>query len=194
MEGKLTLHDVVAVGDETERDHQGEDGELPDWDGSLGRCGVAGRPAGVDDGPGTDGVADVVGAVGERGGASCKNLDERVGVLDFVGVLLGVSIDTGHAGALGSAGGTTLGGVDIVVKTVKGAADDVGGDSLGYDLHVVELVNLAGAHLVVAEGAQSLRGRSRRHEPPTSEGRRWPARRAAVRLRRDGLATDGSTG
>ena len=155
MEGKLTLHDVVAVGDETERDHQGEDGELPDWDGSLGRCGVAGRPAGVDDGPGTDGVADVVGAVGERGGASGENLDERVGVLDFVGVLLGVSIDAGHAGALGSAGGATLGGVDVVVQTVEGAADDVGGNSFRDDLDVVQLVDLAGTEGVVAEGAQS---------------------------------------
>jgi hypothetical protein len=137
MEETLTLHDVVAVGDETERDHQRENGELPDGHGSLGRSSVTGRPARVDDGPGTDGVTNVVSTVGERGGASGENLDERVGVLDFVRVLLGVGVDAGHAGTLGSAGGTTLGGVDIVVETVEGAADNVGWNALGDYAHVV---------------------------------------------------------
>jgi hypothetical protein len=135
--GKLTLHDVIPVSNETERDHQRENGELPDGHGGFGSGGVAGRPAGVDDGPGTDGVADVVSAVGERGGASGEDLDERVGVFDFVGVLLGVGVDAGHAGALGSAGGAALGGMDVVVQAVQGAADDVGGDSFCYNFHVV---------------------------------------------------------
>jgi hypothetical protein len=93
--------------------------------------------------------------VSERGSASGENLDERVRVLNFVGVLLGVGIDTSHAGTLGSAGGTTLGGVDIVVETVEGTADDVGGDALGYKLQVVQFVDLTGTHGVVTEDAQS---------------------------------------
>lgn len=149
-----TLHDIVAVGDKAERDGQGEDGELPDGHGGLGRGGVAGAPGGVDDGPGADGVADVVSAMGERGSASGQDLHEGVGVLDLVRVLLGVRVDALHAGALGSARGASLGGVDVVVQSVEGSADDVGGDTLEDDLHVVEFVDLAGAEGVVAEGAQ----------------------------------------
>jgi hypothetical protein len=76
-------------------------------------------------------------------------------VLDFVGVLFGVSIDARHASTLRSAGSTTLCGVDIVMKTVQGTADNVCRNALCDDLDVVELVDLTGTERVVAEGAQS---------------------------------------
>lgn len=75
---RLTLHDFVAVGDQTEGNDKSENRKLPDGDGSLSSGSVASRPGGVDDGPGTDGVADVVSTVGEGSSAGSKNLDERV--------------------------------------------------------------------------------------------------------------------
>lgn len=76
-------------------------------------------------------------------------------MLDLVRVLLSVRIDALHASTFGCTGGTRLSSVDVVVETVEGAADNVGRDALGDDLHVVELVDLSGTKRVVAKGAQS---------------------------------------
>lgn len=89
--------------------------------------------------------------MGERRGAGGDDLDERVGVLDLIGVLLGGSVDALHALTLGGTGDTGLGSVNVVVQTVESADDNHGGDALEENLHVVELVDLAGAHGVVAE-------------------------------------------
>ena len=145
------LHDVEAVGDETNRDTSGENGDLPDRDGKLGLGGVTGRPGRVDDGPRTDRVSNVVGSVGERGSASGDDLDERVGVLDLVGVLLGVRVDSLHSVTLGGSGNTSLGRVDVVVDTVESADDDHGGESLEEGLDVVPLVDRTISHGVGVE-------------------------------------------
>lgn len=110
MSGRwLTLHDVVTVGDKTNGDATRQDSELPNRNRSLGCSGIAGVPGRVDDSPGTDRVANIVGTVGERGGTSGDDLDEGVGVLDFVGVLLGVGIDTLHSLTVRGTGDTGLG-------------------------------------------------------------------------------------
>lgn len=54
MKDRLTLHDVVTVGDETERDGGRKDGELPDGDLGFGSLGASSGPGGVDDRPGAD--------------------------------------------------------------------------------------------------------------------------------------------
>jgi hypothetical protein len=147
------LHDVVAVGDETERQRGGQDSELPDGHGRLGLCCVAGGPGRVDDGPGADSVTNVVGAVGKRGSAGSQDLHERVRVLDLVGVLGRMAVHTLHTLALGSAVDTSLRGVDVVVYSVQAAYDDHGGDALERDDHVLLLVDFTGADLVLVEVA-----------------------------------------
>ena len=87
--------------------------------------------------------------------ASGEDLDERVGVLDFVGVLLCVRVHTLHALTIGGASNTGLCGVDVIVETIESTADDHGRKALGEYLDVVKLVDLAGAHRVVTEGAHS---------------------------------------
>jgi hypothetical protein len=155
LEERLTLHDVVTVGNETDRDGQGEDGELPDGDRGLGRSGSTSGPGRVDDSPWSDGVSDIIGTVGEGCGTGGENLDEGVGVLDIVGVLGGVVVDALHAVTLRGAFDTRLGGVDVVVETVEGTDDNHGRNTLGDDDHVVQLVGSAGAGWVVTEGAHS---------------------------------------
>lgn len=59
------LHDVVSVSDQTKRQGGGEDSKLPDGHGGLGLGGVTGVPGRVDDGPGTNSITDIVGAVSE---------------------------------------------------------------------------------------------------------------------------------
>lgn len=150
----LTLHDVVTIGDETDRDGERENGNLPERDGSLGSSSAASGPSTIDDSPRTDRVTDIVGTVSERSSASSEDLDKRVGVLDLVGVLLGVSVDASHALTFGSTSNTRLSGVDVVVHTVEKTADDHGGDTLEEeDLHVAHLVDLASAHGVVVESS-----------------------------------------
>lgn len=158
--GVLTLHDVVSVSAKTDGNANGQDSKLPDGHGGLGGSGGTGGPSRVDGSPGADGVTDIVGTVSEGSSASSDNLDERVCVLDLVGVLLGVGIDTLHALTLGSTLVTTLGSVDIVVETVKKTDSDDGRDALGHALHVAEFVDLTGAHGVVAEKAHSPTNRS----------------------------------
>ena len=86
------LHDVVAVGDEAEADGQRDDGDLPERHVGFRRDGLARRPCAVHAGPDADGVADVVGAVCEGGGAGGDDLHEGVEVFDFVAVLGGLDI------------------------------------------------------------------------------------------------------
>src|SRR5690349_8946147 len=81
------LHDVVTVGDETERQSGGEDSQLPEGHIGLGLRSVAGVPCRVDDRPGTDSVADIVGAVSEGSSAGSKNLNKGVCVFNLVGIL-----------------------------------------------------------------------------------------------------------
>lgn len=147
------LHDVVAVGDETERQGGGEHSQLPKRDGSLGCSSVTGVPGRVDDSPGTDSVTDIVGTVGEGSSAGGDDLDERVGVLNFVGVLLSVAVDALHALAFGCSVDTGLSSVDVVVDTVKAANDNHGGNALESDDHVLLLVDLAIHDLVLVEVA-----------------------------------------
>lgn len=149
---KLTLHDVVAIGDQTNTDSQGQNGKLPNLYLSLGRGRAASLPCGVDDGPGTDRVSNVVGAVCKGGGAGGQDLDEGVGVLDLVAVLGGVGVDPGHALTLGRARDAGLRRVDVVVETVQGADHHHGGQALDQADDVVALVDLARAHGVVAKG------------------------------------------
>ena len=148
------LHDVEAVGDEAGDEREDQNGELPERDLGLRLCGIAGAPGAVDDGPGADGVADVVGAVREGSSAGRDDLDEGVGELDLVGVLLRAGVGALHAGALGRAGDTSLRSVDVVVHTVEGTDDDHGGETLEEeDAHVLELIDLASAHGVVVKRA-----------------------------------------
>lgn len=149
------LHDVVSVGDQTERQSGGENSKLPDGYGSLGLGGVTGVPGRVDDSPWADGVTNVVGAVSERSSASSENLDERVGVLDLVGVLGGVGVDTLHTATLRSTVDTSLGSVDIIVDTVESTNNNHSGDALESDDHVLLLVDLTRLDLVVVEVAHS---------------------------------------
>lgn len=81
------LHDVVSVGDETDTDGQGHDGDLPRGNILLRLDSLAGLPCSVHTSPDTDGVSDIVGAVSERCGTGSDDLDERVEVLDLVLVL-----------------------------------------------------------------------------------------------------------
>lgn len=90
--------------------------------------------------------------MGKRSSASRQNLHERIRVLDLVGVLLRMGVDTMHPFSLGRTVDTGLRSVDIVVHTVQQADGDHGGDALKEDLHVLQLVDLTGAHRVVAEG------------------------------------------
>jgi hypothetical protein len=120
----LTLHDVVTVGDKTDGNAQSQNSELPDGDCGLGSNGVTSRPGRVDSSPGADRVTDIIGTVSEGGSAGSQDLDERVGVLDLVGVLLGGIVNTLHALTLGGTGNTALSSVDIVVSTVGETDDD----------------------------------------------------------------------
>jgi len=119
----------------------------------IGSLSTAGGPGSVDDGPGTDGVTDIVGTVSEGGSAGGQHLNEGVAVLDLIRVLLGVCVDASHTVALGGALETRLSSVDVVVHAVEKAGSDLGRDTLEEDLHVVELVDAASAHWVVTKGA-----------------------------------------
>lgn len=150
---ELTLHDVVTVGAETERNTDSKNSQLPDGNRGLGSSGLTSRPGSIDSSPGADGVTDIVGTVSEGSSAGSENLDERVGVLNLVGVLLGSGIDTLHTLTLGGTGNTRLGSVNIVVNTVQETADDHGRNALEEGGHVADLVDLTGSHGVVAKEA-----------------------------------------
>lgn len=147
------LHDVVTIGNETERQGGRENSKLPNWHWRFGCGGRARIPCSVDDSPGADSVTNIVGTVSEGGSAGGENLDERVGVLDLVGVLGSMAINTLHTLALRSTVNTSLGGVDIVVDTVESTDNDHGRDALEGDDHVVLLVDLTALNLVLVEVA-----------------------------------------
>lgn len=147
------LHDVIPIRDQAHRNREGEHSDLPERHRRLGFGDIAGLPGRVDDSPGSDRVAYVVGTVGEGCSAGRQDLDKGVGVFDFIGVFLCVGVHALHASAFGSAGDAGLGGVDVVVDTVEEAGNDHGGEALEDGPDVVELVELAGAHGVIAEGA-----------------------------------------
>ncbi len=149
---KLTLHDVIAVGDETNADHSSGGTQLPERDIGLGGTGASGRPSSVHASPDTDGVADIVGTVGERSSAGSDDLDVRVEMLNLVGVLGGVAVDALHAAAFGGVVDADLSGVDVVVGAVEEGNNDLGGDALDEGSKVVDLVEGAGAELVAVEG------------------------------------------
>lgn len=95
MESNLVTeraHDVVAVCPETDDDTGTTECEDPEWDGDLG-ADLGGGPDEVNGGVGADGVGDVVGAVGERGGRGSEDLEERVGILGTVVVVLAGSVN-----------------------------------------------------------------------------------------------------
>lgn len=147
------FHDVVPIKAESEGDGERKNSELPD----RYRCGLlcrrAGMPRAVNDSPGTDRVTHIVGAVGERGGTRGKDLDERVGVLDLVWVLLGVRVDALHALTIRCTLNTVLGGMNVVVETIESTDGDLGGKTTGRALEVVEFVEFTSAHGVVVEVA-----------------------------------------
>ena len=147
------LHDVEAVGDETDGKGTGEDSQLPDGDGGGLVDGKTGGPGLVDGSPGTSRVTDIVGTVGERGSAGSDNLDKGVGVLDLVGVSLSVGVDASHASTFGGTGNTNLGCVDIVEETVHEGAGDESRETDSENLEVLSLINLTRSHGVVVESA-----------------------------------------
>lgn len=144
-------HDVVSVGHETHHEDQCKNSDLPQRDGLLGLRGVAGVPGTVDDRPRSHCVSNIVGAVGKGGGASGDELDERVGVLDFVRVLGRVGVHSLHSVALWGALETGLCCVDVVVHSVESCDDKHSRHSLQHALHVVGLVNGTWSHGVLVE-------------------------------------------
>lgn len=154
------LHDVVAVCDETNRNGGREDGKLPDRDGSVLGRGLAVHPGVVNHRPRSDRVTNIVGAVSKRCSASSENLDKRVDVLDLVGVLLRVGIDTLHANTFGSSVDTGLSGVDVVVETVEKTDGDHGGDTFEESHNVLALVNFTSADGVVVKESHGPADRS----------------------------------
>lgn len=145
------LHDVVSISDETGGDCESDDCELPHWDRELGGGGLTSLPRRVDDCPWCNGVTDVVSTVCERCSAGGEDLDERVGVLDLVGVFGCVSVDTFHASSLGGSSNTSLCSVDVEVGSVESSDNDHRGDTLQGDDHVLGLVDGTLADLVLVE-------------------------------------------
>lgn len=92
-------HDVVTVSGQTEDQGGSSVDEHPDLDVRVLAGGETKLPSVVDDREGTDGVGQVVGSVGERGGATGEDLHKGVGVLGLVVVLRGSAVDGGHLGS-----------------------------------------------------------------------------------------------
>jgi len=143
--------DMWLLTTKSEGDSEREDSELPE----RNRCGLRGSRTGVpctiDDSPRTDRVTDVVGAVGERSGTGGDDLDERVGVLNLVGVLLSMGVDALHTLTIGSTLNTVLSGVDVVVDTIESTNSDLGRQTDEGTLDVVNFVELTSAHGIVVE-------------------------------------------
>lgn len=148
---KLTFHDVVAVGDETQGNGGRKNSQLPEGHRRLGSSGIAGAPGRVDDSPGTDRVSDIISAVSKRRRAGGKDLHEGVGVFGLVGVLLGVVVDSLHPVTVRGAFNAGLGGVDVVMRAIEQADDDHGRNAACEDLDIVELVDVAWSHGVVVQ-------------------------------------------
>lgn len=152
---QLTLHDVVAVSDETETDSQGNDGDLPQGHISLSADSLTSRPSRVHGSPDTDSVADIVGTVSEGSGTGGDDLHEGVEIFYFVGVLFRVRVDAIHAATLRSSEDTDLSAVDVVRHAVEGSDNDLSGEANDDSLQVVTLVDGTGTKLVVVQSAHS---------------------------------------
>ena len=125
----LTLHDIIPISQQTNRNSSRQNSKLPQRNRRLGLGRITSRPSRVNDSPRTNRVTNIIGAMGKRSSASGENLNKRVGMLDLVGILLGVGIHAGHALAVRGASDAGLRGVDVVVHAVEGAADNHGGDT-----------------------------------------------------------------
>lgn len=89
-----------------------------------------------------------------------NQLDERVGVLDLVRVLGGVSVNHFHSVTLWSSFDSHLSVVDIVVHSVESSDDDHGWNSLEHGLEVIDLVDHSRTLLVLVEVTHSPSERS----------------------------------
>lgn len=117
-------HDVVAVSGQADDDHTSTKGEHPSWRRRIRGGGPTSVPNLVDGGKRSDGVGDIVGTVGERGGTGGHDLKEGVQVLGLVGVLVRSLVHSlqplSHL-----IGATGLHGVDVDTRTVGKGADDL---------------------------------------------------------------------
>lgn len=156
---RLTLHDVVTIGDETDADHSGDNTNLPQRNLGLLLGRSASGPSSVHTSPDTDSVTDIVGTVSERSSASSDDLNERVQVLNLVGVLGSMLVDAGHTATFGSGLNTHLGSMNVVVSTVEESDDDLGGNTLENGDQVVSLVDRTGTNGV---GVESSHGPAKR--------------------------------
>lgn len=93
----LTSHDVVSVSDETNADGQSDNSDLPQRNIGFGADSLTGVPSRVHGGPNTNSVSNIVGAVSEGSSAGSDDLNKGVEVLDLIGVLWCVGVDTVHA-------------------------------------------------------------------------------------------------
>jgi len=156
---RLTLHDVVSVSDETNADRSSDNTNLPERNLGLLLGGSASRPSSVHTSPDTNSVTNIVGTVSERSSAGSNDLDKRVQVLNLVGVLGGMLVDTLHTATLRCSLDTHLGSVDVVVSTVEESDNDLSGDTLDDGDQVVSLVDRSGTDGV---GVKSSHGPAER--------------------------------
>lgn len=91
--------------------------------------------------------------MGKRGSASSDDLDEGVQVLNLVGVLGSMGVDTVHSATLRSTLNTNLSAVDIVVQTVGESDDNHGGEADTESLEVVDFVDGTSSHWVAVKGS-----------------------------------------
>ena len=150
---RLTSHDVVTVGDETETDGQGDDSDLPKRDICLGADSLTGRPSRVHGSPDTNGVTDIIGTVCEGCGTGSDDLNEGVEVFDLVGVLGCIRVHTFHTTTFGSSKHTDLRTVDVIRHAVQSADDNLGREADEGSLHVVKFVDRSCSELVVVQSA-----------------------------------------
>jgi hypothetical protein len=126
---------------------------LPQRNIRLGADGLASGPSRVHGSPDTDGITHIVGTVCERCSAGSDDLNEGVEVLDLVGVLGCICVNTLHATTFRSSEHTDLRTVNIVGHAVQRADNDLGRKADEGSLHVVKLVDGSSSELVVVQGA-----------------------------------------
>lgn len=117
-------HDLVTVSGETDNDHGTTESENPGFGRSVLGEGTD-LPNVVDDSERTNGVGGIVGAVGERVGASGEDLKEREKVLGFVTVLGSLLVHGVDTGSFLGTTGTGLEVVDIDSRTVEETSEDL---------------------------------------------------------------------
>lgn len=149
------LHDIVAIRDKAQRKSCREHSKLPERNGCFGPRSFTSVPSTVDDGPGSNSITNIISTVCKGCGASSDNLNERVCVLNFVRVFLGMAVDTLHAFSFGGTMNSSLGSVNVVVDTIKSTDHDHSGNSFDGNDHVLSLVYFATFNLVVVKVAHS---------------------------------------